>query len=135
MEIIREPDKPGEMWVRSDSVLFFYWREYHKTKDALVGSWMRTGDVMYFDEEGFLWHVGRTDDVFKVSGMWVSPLQVEGSLLRHPAIRDVAVVPQSDESDGLNYVKGLRGDGWGIHVDRGTQPGAPSIGEKGHRWL
>ena len=105
LEIIREPHKQGEMWVRSDSVLFFYWREYHKTKDALVGSWMRTGDVMYFDEEGFLWHVGRTDDVFKVSGMWVSPLQVEGSLLKHPAIKDVAVVPQCDESDGLTYVK------------------------------
>ncbi|MBI4455905.1 MAG: AMP-binding protein [Acidobacteria bacterium] len=104
-EIIREANRHGEMWVRSDSVLFFYWRKYHKTKDSLVGPWMRTGDVMYFDEDGFIWHVGRLDDVFKVSGMWVSPLQVESSLLKSPAVRDVAVIPKKDESDGLTYTK------------------------------
>jgi len=104
LEIIREPHRQGELWVRSDSVLFFYWRKYHKSKDSLVGSWARTGDVMYFDADGFFIHVGRTDDVFKVSGMWVSPLEVEGVLLKHPYVKDVAVVPHTDRQS-LTYPK------------------------------
>ncbi len=104
-EIIRDPHKEGEIWVKSQGVFFFYWRKYQKTKDCLVGPWMRTGDLGYFDEDGFLFHVSRIDDVFKVSGMWVSPLQVEDSLLKHPAVKDVAVVPKKDESDGLSYSK------------------------------
>ena len=59
---------------------------------------MRTGDVGYFDEEGFLVHVSRVDDVFKVSGMWVSPLAVEDSLLTHEAVQDAAVIPKQSES-------------------------------------
>ena len=105
MEIIREPHQQGEIWVKSDGVLFFYWRKYHKTKDCLVGPWMRTGDVAYFDEDGFLFHVSRVDDVFKVSGMWVSPLEVEDSLLTHEAVQDAAVIPKKSESEGLTYPK------------------------------
>ena len=105
MEIIREPHQQGEIWVKSDGVFFFYWRKYHKTKDCLVGPWMRTGDVVYFDEDGFLFHVSRVDDVFKVSGMWVSPLEVEDSLLRHEAVQDAAVIPRKSEADGLTSPK------------------------------
>lgn len=105
LEIIREPYRQGEMWIKADSVLFFYWRKYHKSKEALVGPWFRTGDVMYFDEDGFFWHVSRIDDVFKVSGMWVSPLEVEAVILQHPAVKDVAVIPRKSEEDGLTYPK------------------------------
>ena len=70
-----------------------------------MGPWMRTGDMMYFDEDGFLFHVSRIDDVFKVSGMWVSPLEVEDALLRHAAVQDVAVIPKKSESDGLTCPK------------------------------
>ena len=66
---------------------------------------MRTGDVAYFDEDGFLFHVSRVDDVFKVSGMWVSPLEVEDSLLTHEAVQDAAVIPKKSESEGLTYPK------------------------------
>ncbi|MCS7143198.1 MAG: AMP-binding protein [Aigarchaeota archaeon] len=104
-EIIREPNKEGEMWVKADSVLAFYWRKYHKSKDVLIGPWFRTGDVMYFDEEGFLWHVSRLDDVFKSHGMWVSPLEVEGVIMQHHAVKEAAVVPKKDDADGLTYPK------------------------------
>jgi benzoate-CoA ligase len=104
-EIVREPHRNGEMWVKSKSVVFFYWRKYDKSKECLAGPWMRTGDLMYFDEDGYFWHVGRIDDVFKVSGMWVSPLEVEGALLRHSAVRDAAVVPQAEEATDLVFPK------------------------------
>lgn len=104
-EIIREPYKEGEMWIKSDSVLFFYWRKYHKSKEVLVGPWFRTGDIMFFDEDGFFWHVSRLDDLFKVHGMWVSPLEVEDALMKHPAVREAAVIPKVDPTDGLTYPK------------------------------
>lgn len=116
MQIIREPNKHGEIWVKSKGVFLFYWRKYDKTKSCLIGPWMRTGDVMYFDEDGFLFHVGRVDDVFKVSGMWVSPLQVEDALLTHAAVQDAAVIPKKSLSDGLTYPKAfiVLSPGWDL---------------------
>ncbi len=104
LEQITEPYKEGELWVKSDTNFFFYWRKYHKTVSTKVGEWVRTGDSLYFDEDGFFWHVGRIDDLFKVHGMWVSPLEVEGVLLKHPAVKDAAVIPKKDV-DGLQYPK------------------------------
>ena len=118
MEISREPYQQGEIWVKSKGVLLFYWRKYDKTKDCLVGPWMRTGDVVYFDEDGFLFHVSRVDDVFKVSGMWVSPLEVEDSLLSHEAIQDAAVIPKKSESDGLTHPQGLCCTVFRVDIDR-----------------
>ena len=104
LEVIKTPNTEGELWVKSKTCLFFYWRKYDKTKATIVGEWVRTGDSLYFDEDGFFWHVGRIDDLFKVHGMWVSPLEVEGVLLKHPAIKDAAVIPKKDES-GMTYPK------------------------------
>jgi benzoate-CoA ligase len=105
LEIVKEPRRNGELWVKSDSVFFFYWRKYHKSRSSLAGGWTRTGDLMYFDEDGFFTHVGRTDDVFKVSGMWVSPLEIEGALLKHPRVKDAAVVPYNDAQTSLTCPK------------------------------
>jgi benzoate-CoA ligase family protein len=95
---------PGEAWIRSRTSCFYYWRKYDKSRETFVGSWTRTGDFLQFDEDGFFWFAGRANDLFKVKGLWVSPLEIEAALTRHPAIREAAVVPFTD-ADGLTKPK------------------------------
>jgi benzoate-CoA ligase len=99
---INEPYKQGELWVKSETNLLFYWRNAKKTRETIIGEWVRTGDILYFDEEGFFHYVSRLDDLFKVHGMWVSPVDLEKVIIKNPAIKDVAVVPFKDK-DGLTY--------------------------------
>ena len=101
---ISEPSRPGELWVKSATNFLFYWRRAEKSRQTIVGEWVRTGDVLYFDGDGFFYHTGRTDDLFKVHGMWVSPVDIEKALLEHGAVRDAAVVAWQD-ADGLTYPK------------------------------
>jgi benzoate-CoA ligase len=68
-----EPRTDGEAWVKSRTSCFYYWRKYDKSKETFIGQWTRTGDMMCFDEDGFFWFSGRSDDDFKVKGLWVSP--------------------------------------------------------------
>jgi benzoate-CoA ligase len=103
-EQITEPYKEGELWIKSDTNVFFYWRKHEKTRSTIVGEWVRTGDSLYFDEDGFFFYVDRIDDLFKVHGLWVSPGEVEGVLLKHPAVKDAAVIPKKAE-DGFTYPK------------------------------
>jgi acyl-coenzyme A synthetase/AMP-(fatty) acid ligase len=63
-----------------------------------VGEWLRTGDRYVRDADGFLWYQGRSNDVFKVSGQWVSPLEIESCLLGHPAVLECAVVAATDDA-------------------------------------
>jgi acyl-coenzyme A synthetase/AMP-(fatty) acid ligase len=63
--------------------------------------WFRTGDKYYQDSDGYLWFAGRSGDLFKVSGSWVSPAEVEGALARHPAVRECAVVAHADRDNLL----------------------------------
>lgn len=95
---ITEPNVPGEAWVRSKTACFFYWRKYDKSRETFIGDWMRSGDNLYFDEEGYFWFSGRENDVFKVSGLWISPLEIEAALMRHPSVKEAAVV--SFDADG-----------------------------------
>jgi benzoate-CoA ligase family protein len=97
---VTEPNIPGEAWVNSRTSCFFYWRKYDKSRETFVGEWTRTGDQLYFDEDGFFWFAGRANDLFKVRGMWISPIDVESALTNHPAIREAAVVSFEDD-DGL----------------------------------
>ncbi len=97
---VSEPGVSGEAWVKSATTCFFYWRKYETSRATFVGEWARTGDNLCFDEDGFFWFSGRNNDLFKVKGLWVSPLDIEAALTRHPAIREAAVVPY-DDSDGL----------------------------------
>ncbi len=94
------PGQPGELWVRAESTALHYWNQRARSKDTFVGHWLRTGDRYRRDDDGYYWHLGRTDDVFKVSGLWVSPLEVESCLLEHPAVAECAVVGEAD-GDGL----------------------------------
>jgi len=86
----------GICWVRGKSRAVGYWQLMEKTADCFRGEWYVTGDLIRKDEDGFYTHCGRGDDMMKVSGKWVSPLEVENCLLKHPAVRDCAVVPVTD---------------------------------------
>ncbi len=101
---IRTPNVPGECCIKSPTSCFFYWRKYAKSRETFVGEWARTGDSLYFDEDGYFWFSSRNNDVFKVSGLWVSPTDIESALNDHPAVMESAVVG-FDDSDGLTKAK------------------------------
>jgi benzoate-CoA ligase family protein len=93
---VTEPNLPGEAWIKSKTACFFYWRKYDKSRETFIGEWTRTGDNLYFDEDGFFWFSGRDSDMFKVKGMWVAPIEIEAALTAHPAVREAAVVSCAD---------------------------------------
>jgi benzoate-CoA ligase family protein len=95
---VTEPNVPGEAWVKSPTACFYYWRKYDKSRETFAGEWARTGDNLCFDEDGFFWFSGRNNDLFKVKGLWVSPIDIEAALTRHPAVREAAVVSFEDEN-------------------------------------
>ena len=90
----------GDLLVRGDSTMALYWNKHEATKHALRGEWIRTGDRYYQDEDGNYYHAGRSDDMIKSGGIWVSPVEVEGVLVAHPDVLECAVVGMPDE-DGL----------------------------------
>jgi benzoate-CoA ligase len=90
----------GELWVSAASTALHYWNQRDKTKRTFQGEWLRTGDRYRRDDDGYFWYQGRTDDVFKASGQWVSPLEIESCLLSHPGVLECAVVGAAD-GDGL----------------------------------
>jgi benzoate-CoA ligase family protein len=93
----------GDMYIKGDSALAFYWRQHEKTKRSLLGEWFFSGDRYRRDADGFYWYEGRSDDMIKVSGLWVSPIEIEGVLLEHPAVGESAVV--GVEVDGFMKIK------------------------------
>ena len=99
------PDgEPGELWVDAASTALHYWNNRARTRETFVGPWIRTGDRYRRDPDGYFWNLGRTNDMMKVSGQWVSPLEVESCLLEHPAVLEAAVVGQEDAAGLLKPV-------------------------------
>jgi len=90
------PGEIGNLRVKGDSIMAYYWNQHEKTKDTLYGHWIQTGDKYYQDPDGYFWYCGRADDMLKVGGIWVSPVEVEATLIGHPAVLEVAVVGQED---------------------------------------
>ncbi len=88
----------GDLLVRGPSTAAFYWRKYEATKHTFRGDWIFTGDRYAIDADGYLTYQGRSDDMIRVSGLWVSPIEVETALLRHPNVRECAVVARADDS-------------------------------------
>jgi benzoate-CoA ligase len=86
----------GELLVKAASTALHYWNQRDRSKQTFVGEWLRTGDRYVRDADGWLWYQGRTTDVFKVSGQWVSPLEIESCLLSHPSVVECAVVGAAD---------------------------------------
>ena len=89
----------GELLVRGPSSAEGYWNRRHKSMSTFEGHWTRTGDKYERTPEGRYVYCGRTDDMFKVSGIWVSPFEVEQALVEHPAVLEAAVVARADEKD------------------------------------
>lgn len=102
--IVDENDQPvpdgeiGNLLIKGDAVCSGYWNQHERTKDTFHGHWLRTGDKYYRDADGYYWYVGRSDDMLKVKGMWVSPIEVEGALLEHPMVQEAAVVGYNDRN-------------------------------------
>ncbi len=93
----------GNLWIRGASAASRYWQRPEISSQTFVDGWVRTGDLYRQDPDGFWWHMGRSDDCFKPTGQWVSPVEVEGVLARSDKIRAAAVVEGFDK-DGLSCV-------------------------------
>jgi benzoate-CoA ligase len=87
----------GELQVSGPTAAEGYWNNREKTRTTFLGEWTRTGDKFRQDADGFLIHCGRNDEMLKVGGMWVSPIEVESALIAHGAVLEVAVVATNDE--------------------------------------
>ena len=94
------PGFVGHLLIKGDSTAAYYWNRHERTRATMQGEWLRTGDMFYQDADGYLYFSGRQDDMLKVGGMWVSPVEIEACLGEHPAVLEVAVVGRGD-ADGL----------------------------------
>src|SRR5262252_259821 len=86
----------GSLLVKGDSTCAFYWNRHELTKRTIEGQWIRTGDHYRQDDDGFFWFAGRSDDMLKVGGNWVSPAELEHTLLEHPAVQACGVTGRPD---------------------------------------
>ncbi|CAG0937259.1 benzoate-CoA ligase [Thermoflexales bacterium] len=89
----------GTLLVKGDSAAAFYWNKHEKTRQTMMGQWINTGDKYVCDEKGYFHCAGRSDDMLKVGGIWVSPNEVESCLIEHPAILECAVIGATDEDN------------------------------------
>jgi benzoate-CoA ligase family protein len=94
------PGMVGQLLIKGDSTAACYWNRHERTRATMLGEWLRTGDMFYQDTDGYYYFCGRTDDMLKVGGMWVSPAEIEACLGEHGAVAEVAVVGRGDV-DGL----------------------------------
>ncbi len=90
----------GELLIRGPTAAEGYWNQRAKSQRTFAGEWTHTGDKYICDEDGYYHYCGRTDDMFKVSGVWVSPFEVEAALVSHDAVLEAAVIGKEDR-DGL----------------------------------
>jgi benzoate-CoA ligase len=88
----------GNLWIFGHSAASRYWQRPEISAETFVDRWVRTGDLYASDADGFWWHMGRSDDCFKPTGQWVSPIEVESVLLKHQSVRAAAVVEGFDEA-------------------------------------
>ncbi|HET9181563.1 MAG TPA: benzoate-CoA ligase family protein [Candidatus Angelobacter sp.] len=86
----------GNLLIKGDATCACYWNQHEKTKNTIEGHWLRTGDKYFRDPDGYFWYVGRSDDMLKVKGMWVSPVEIESVLMEHPCVQEAAAVGFED---------------------------------------
>ncbi|MGG2199095.1 MULTISPECIES: benzoate-CoA ligase family protein [Paenibacillus] len=89
----------GDLLVKGDSIAHGYWNLHEENKRKFIGEWLHTGDKYYMDEDGYFWYCGRSDDMIKVNGIWVSPVEIENALIKHETVFEVAVVGVKLEDD------------------------------------
>jgi benzoate-CoA ligase family protein len=87
----------GELHVKGETAALFYLHDAGRSRTTFLGPWLNTGDKYRVDEDGYYWHAGRSDDMLKVGGIWVSPVEVESTLLEHDAVLECAVVGVTDD--------------------------------------
>jgi benzoate-CoA ligase len=100
--LVDDQDRPvgpgdiGHLWVKGPTTAPCYWNRLERTRRTMLGEWLRTGDMMWRDAEGYFYFAGRSDDMLKVAGQWVSPAEVEARLAEHPAVLEAGVVADRD---------------------------------------
>ena len=99
------PDgEPGDLYIHGPSAAMMYWGNRAKTRETFQGGWTKSGDKYVRNEDGSYTYSGRSDDMLKVSGIYVSPFEVEATLVQHPAVLEAAVIGKED-ADGLTKTK------------------------------
>jgi benzoate-CoA ligase family protein len=91
------PGEIGVLWVKGDSVSLGYWLDRDKSWKTFHGHWCRTGDLFKVDQDGYLYFAGRADELLKVSGLWVAPVEVEDCLMKHASVALAAVIGVEEE--------------------------------------
>jgi benzoate-CoA ligase family protein len=87
----------GDLLIKGESACSCYWNKQEQTRKTMIGEWLRTGDKYCRDRDGYFWYQGRSDDMLKCGGFWVSPAEVEAAIVTHPAVLECAVVGCEDE--------------------------------------
>ena len=102
--LLCEDEEIGELQVSGESLMLGYWNQLQKTRQAIYGNTMRTGDKYKRDRDGWFYFMGRGDDLFKVNGQWISPLEIEAVLYQHPQVLEVAIIPEYSNGDRLTEI-------------------------------
>lgn len=102
--VVTGHDEIGDLFIQGPSSALMYWNQREKTRATFQGVWTQSGDKYTRDADGYYTYAGRNDDMLKVSGMFVSPFEVESTLVQHPAILEAAVIGKTD-TDGLTKTK------------------------------
>ncbi len=103
-EVLTGHDEIGDLYIKGPSAALMYWNNREKSRDTFQGEWTKSGDKYSRDVDGYYTYAGRNDDMLKVSGIYVSPFEVESTLVQHPAILEAAVIGKVD-ADGLTKTK------------------------------
>lgn len=93
------PGEVGNLLIRGESTCAYYWNQKEKTKQTIIGDWIRTGDKYSVDQDGYFWYQGRSDDMLKAGCIWVSPVEVESALMEHPVVLECAVIGCLDKDE------------------------------------
>ena len=112
----------GSLLIKGDSTAAFYWNKHEKSKQTMIGEWINTDDRFFRDKDGYFFYVGRSNDMLKVGGIWVSPIEVEACLMEHPEVLECAVIGAPDQ-ENLIKPKAF------IVLKNGTQPSEDLSGE------
>jgi benzoate-CoA ligase len=103
-EVVTGANQIGDLFVNGPSSALMYWNNREKSRDTFQGVWTKSGDKYTRDADGYYTYAGRNDDMLKVSGIYVSPFEVEATVMQHPAVLECAVVGKQD-TDGLIKTK------------------------------
>ena len=102
--VISGDNQIGDLYIQGPSAALMYWNNRAKSRDTFQGSWAKSGDKYTRDEAGYYTYAGRNDDMLKVSGIYVSPFEVEATLVQHSAVLEAAVIGKNDD-EGLTKTK------------------------------